>query len=158
MEDNGYCLPLGDSLSNSCSKQNTLILLQRTGWEQSKKNTKVTLKLGIMVAFFIKVCKESYAYYHLSTEIYFSTKILSCKCIHSFILSLFIQLHLLMAEKELKCTKNSEAYRFESDLESTRLLRRNIHGGRHDRECLVIPTIPLNGHLPIGVVCNIDNL
>lgn len=83
---------------------------------------------------------------------------LSYKYIHSFILSLCIQLHLLMEIKKLSCTKNSEAYRFESDLESTRLLRRNIHGGRHDRECLVIPTIPLNGHLPIGVVCNIDNL
>ena len=63
-----------------------------------------------------------------------------------------------MEEKEIKCTKNSEAYRFESDLESTRLLRRNIHGGRHDGERLVVSTIPLNCHLPIGVVCNIDNL
>ena len=90
MGDNGYCLPLGDSLSNFCSKQNTLILLQRTGWEQSKKNTKVTLELGIMVAFFIIVCKDTDAYYHLSTETYFSTKILSCKYIHAFILSLCI--------------------------------------------------------------------
>lgn len=62
--------------------------------------------------------------------------------------------HLIM--KSLK--SNIETNRFESDLESTRLEGRDVHGHWHDREGPIVPTIPLNGYLPIGVICHIDDL
>lgn len=62
--------------------------------------------------------------------------------------------HLIM--KSLK--SNIETYRFESDLESTRLEGRDVHGHWHDREGPIVPTIPLNGNLSIGVICHIDDL
>lgn len=58
--------------------------------------------------------------------------------------------------KSLK--SNIETNRFESDLESTRLEGRDVHGHWHDREGPIVPTIPLNGYLPIGVICHIDDL
>lgn len=62
--------------------------------------------------------------------------------------------HFIM--KSLK--SNIETNRFESDLESTRLEGRDVHGHWHDREGPIVPTIPLNGYLPIGVICYIDDL